>query len=435
MIRHIVFQTVFFSLLYQLNCQQKKTQREKNEHFLSIVNDIFGPNKNLLTDVELQMLLKRNEVDEKFSIFENDKLQDKMWKLGCKYTELCLYIMYHIKYDMVNKNNIKYNVLQVFKIIVHRMLSIYYYIIGITSSGIWYTSITINALVEQKIPPQEIRFTYIQNMLNFCRFSYHKNNLQYLPKTNNNYPNLDTIYEISKQLKLHPDFNSETFNEIYQYEDVSNVYSFFWDNDDGYKTFIPKEIFPSYNESHIETTYITVCQYWKKDYFILWEYTDALKRNLLLVTYYYLARHSICLLNFFLNAFDEGVFLNLFKIPLNTITEIGVFSSELLLRPFIDYVDDMKNDKIINQQTLMMYTTKVIGSFNILANNFKISNIKRTDIINNDSSKNPLKHSDVENQLMLYATNLQNYFEKVRNGMAPVDFVVLKIFKTSKDNI
>ncbi|XP_050539856.1 uncharacterized protein LOC126904677 [Daktulosphaira vitifoliae] len=435
MIHHIIYQTVFLVFLYQLNCQPLTRQCERNAYFLSIVNDIFGPKNCILTDKEIQSLLKNNEINEKFLIFGNDKLKDKMCKLGCKYTELCLYIMYYIKYDMVNKNNIQYNALWLFKVIVHRMLSIYYYTIGFTTNGIWYTSITINALVEKKISPENINFEFIEIMFDFCMQSFCQNNLQYPPKRHNNYPDLDTIKEISTQLKLYSNYPVE-FNKIYQYEDVSNVYSFFWDNNDGYKTFIPpKELFPSYDEYHIAQTYITVCTYWKTDYFKLWIYTDAIKRNLLLVTYYYLAQHSICLINFFLNAFDPVVFLDLFKIPLNTITEIGVFSSELFIKPFYDYANDMKNDKIINQQTLMMYTTKVRGSFNILANNFKISNIKNTDIINNNSSKNPLKYSDVKELLLSYDSNLQKYFENVKRGMAPVDFVVLKIFKASNEKL
>ncbi|XP_050525890.1 uncharacterized protein LOC126896824 [Daktulosphaira vitifoliae] len=432
MIRHIVFQTIFFALLYQLNCQSSKMQCKKNAHFLMLVNDIFE--EYLLTDKKLQELLEQNERDEKFLIHRDKNLKVKIWKLGCKYTELCLYIMYHIKFDMVDKDDINYDVLEVFRVILHRILSIYYYTIGFTTKEIWYTSITINALFEKKITPVEVNFCYISNIYDFCKVSFYQNNLQNFPRTYDNYPDLSTIYEISKQLKLYSDFYPETFNEIYQYEDVSNVYSFFWDNTDGYKTFIPpKKIFPSYNEYHIAQTYWTACKNWKRKYNDLLLYTDAIKRNLFLVTYFYLALHSIYLINCFSEDFNREDFLNLFKIPLNTISEIGVFSGELFQKPFMGFVDDMKNDKIINQQTLIMYTTKVIHSFNIQARVFSIPYLNLSNLIRNNSKKNLFIHSTVEEQLKLYASDLQKYFENVRAGMAPVDFIILKVFKFSHE--
>ncbi|XP_050532020.1 uncharacterized protein LOC126900386 [Daktulosphaira vitifoliae] len=256
MIHHIVFQTVILAFLYQLNCQPLKSQCEKNAHFLTLVKDIFGPADNLLTDKKLQELLKQNEKDETFLIFRDRNLKDKIWKLGCKNTELSLYIMYYIKFVM-------------------------------------------------------------------------------------------------------------TFNEIYQYEDVLNIYSFFWNNTDGYKKFIPpKRIFPMYNETYISETYKSVCKSWKRKYFELWLYTDVIKKNLLL-------------------------------------------------------------------ETLIMYTSRVIKSFNIQAHILKIAYLNYNDLINNNSTKHPFDHLKVEKQLKLYASNMQEYFENVKSGMAPVDFIILKIFKFS----
>ncbi|XP_050528356.1 uncharacterized protein LOC126898402 [Daktulosphaira vitifoliae] len=437
MVREIILQSVYFlAFFYQLNCQSSLTrQQERNAYFLNLINDIPGPEYLLLTDYELQDVLKINEMNETFLICNNTNIKYKMWKLRCKYTELSLYIMYHMKFVIINRNVINSKELKKFKDILHRMISIFYYTFSHIKEGIWLTSITINALIDRKISPQEIKFDYITfKITEICRICFKYNNLPYLPELYKNNSYLSTIYEISKQLKLYSGYYPNTFNEIYQYEDVSHIYSFFWDNIQRFEIFIPPTtMFPTYDKTHIKKIYDRVRNSWKNDYFELLFYTKAIKKNLLLVTYYSLVRHSIYLIDCFIkdiNSINSNseYFFKLFKIPLNIINEIGVFTDETFYSPFQNFLNYMKNDRIINLDNLIKYTSKVLDCLNTLAINFNIPTFDFNSFRNDASIVNPFNHSIAENQLNLFTIELQKYFECVKISMAPVDFTILKIF-------
>ncbi|XP_050545290.1 uncharacterized protein LOC126907749 isoform X2 [Daktulosphaira vitifoliae] len=405
-------------------------QQKRNAKFINLLNDIPGPENLLFTDDELQNLLKSNETNEKFLIWNDQKIKQKMWKLECKYTELSLYIMYHMQFLIVNRITINFDELDIFKNILHRMISIYYYTFGHATKGIWLTSITIDALIDKKIFPHEIKFNYITpTIIEICEDCVKHNHLQYVYSLYQNNSYLDMICEISQQINLFPNY-PQTLNKIYKYEDVSNIYSFFWDNEEGFKTFIPPtQMFPTYSKTHLEDVYYRVCQNWKKNYFILLLYTDAIKRNLLLVTYYFLTRHCIYLLDYFTKDMESIItqrehFLNLFKIPLNILNEIGVFSNEVFHSSFQNFINYMKNDTIMNFNHLLMYTKDVMGCFNKLAITFKVPTI---------DFKSLNKYKSTDNQLLLFTSQLESYFKHVKINMGPADYTILRIFQLNSE--
>ncbi|XP_050543710.1 uncharacterized protein LOC126906851 [Daktulosphaira vitifoliae] len=435
MVRKIIFQVVyFFVFFYQLKCELTlHTQQKRNAHFIKLLNDIPGPEYLLLENTELQNFLVSNKNNETFLIWDELKIKQKMWKLGCMYTELSLYIMYHLNFVNENRNPIESEHLDLFQNILHRMISIYYYTLGNATKSIWLTSITIDALIYRKMSLQEIKFDYFINIIyQSCIDCVQNHHLREMPMQYRSCSLLNMIREISIHLKLCSGYHPDTFNEIYQYVDVSNVYSFFWNNRDGFQHFIPT-IFEHYNKTHIEKIYRKVCNLWKHDYFILLSYTEAIKKNLLLGTYYILARHCLYLTDYLTKDITSVIsnreqFLYLFKIPLNILNEIGVFLSETFRAPFKSILNNMKEDRISTMESLMIYTDNVIDNFNKLSVSIMVAQLKFTDYNYYESTNYPYNYTIAKNQLLSFADNLQNYFNAVKRGMAPVDFTILRVF-------
>ncbi|XP_050522331.1 uncharacterized protein LOC126894975 isoform X2 [Daktulosphaira vitifoliae] len=403
-----------------------------------MINDIPSFENILFSDIEIQEIINNIKDNYNYYVWDVEKISKKIRKMRCSYSQITLYLIYHIQLDWKAKTKLNFEQLQIFKEYLHRILSIFYVTLCRAPKGVWMASITIDALLEKKILLEEVDFHFIcEDLFNCCKKcnTFGRLTKSPLPMNrykNEKYPSLEFIFEQSVFLKLSKEYIPDSFYEFYQFEDVTNIYSFIWE--ENFQTFIPSSnILPEYNYSYIEKRYKSLLNNWKNNYFALLDYTECIKSNLMLVTYYSLVRHCIYLMNMLNQSLNEiqctqEELDQLLKIPMSILNEIGEFTENISKNCiYKNIIDELSS---IDKSKLIKFTNKVIGCYNNLSYNLDMKKLDLKYLINTVST-NTFDYSKAKIQLESYVNEAKQFYHSVRGGMAPVDFTILRIFSYS----
>lgn len=158
-----------------------------------MINNIPTLDGFMISKDDLQKLNRNMNTDKAYKIFDDKNVRRKIYKLRCSYAQVALYIMYTVEWDMNSEGQLNFIQLAIFSEILHRMISLFCYSLIRLPLGIWYISITIDALISDKLSFDEIDFKKINEPLfNYCIKCYSHGDLLHSPEPFIMYKNVES---------------------------------------------------------------------------------------------------------------------------------------------------------------------------------------------------------------------------------------------------
>ncbi|XP_050545136.1 uncharacterized protein LOC126907695 [Daktulosphaira vitifoliae] len=427
---------ILFLMEIQLAQQISMTKRqERNLKFIQMINEIPTLEPSIISNVE--ELVNSIKTNNDFNLTTIDAVAEKLRKMRCSYSLLALYLIYHVELDKHDERQLDYIQLEIFSDILHRILSIFYYIPTPGVQGIWTASITIDALCAGKILYNEIDFNKIQiELFTYCSKCYKTVHLPEAPLKFFDYKNKGYTEKyankLSDKLILSQYVYPESFDDFYKFAQNTNIFSFIWKDSHNKDTFKPP--ITQYDTFLLDRSFNYLMSNWKNDYFSLIPYTFTIRNNVLLVMYYSIVRHFVYIIQIYHQVYNnkhcnENEFLELFQIPLEILIKIGKFIDFDTNKNFQEVIDMLSTTgNFINIEDIENLTKEMLKIYDYFSYKFNSLYLDYTKMKSSLVIQIPFDFSKTKNQLQRFANDMKDYYLNVKREMSPVKFTILKGF-------
>ncbi|XP_050546799.1 uncharacterized protein LOC126908610 [Daktulosphaira vitifoliae] len=426
---------ILFLIGIQLIQQILTTKRQERQlKFIQMINEIPTLKPVIISNVE--ELVNSIKTNNDFNLTTIDAVAEKLREMRCSYSLIALYLIYHVELDKHDEHQLDYVQLEIFSDILHRILSLFYYILIPSLRGIWMTSITIDALHAGKISYNEIDFYKIKNELfTYCSKCYKTGHLLEEPLYLFDYENkgytVKYVNKLSDMLMLSQYAYPESFDNFYKFAQKTKIFSFIWKDSHNKDTFKPP--ITHYDSYFLDRSFNDLMSNWKNNYYSLIPYTNTIRNNVLLVMYYSIVRHFVYIIQIYHQVYNKkhcnkNEFLELLQIPLEILLKIRKFIN-YDTKNFQEVIDMLStNGSYIDIENIENSTKGMLKIYDCFSYKFNSVYLDYTKMKDSLVIQIPFDFSETKNQLQRFANDMKDYYLNVKREMSPVKFNILKGF-------
>ncbi|XP_050436517.1 uncharacterized protein LOC126843193 [Adelges cooleyi] len=339
---------------------------------------------------------------------------------------------------------------------VHRMLSVLIFVKARVPLCIWFVSISLDAISGNRLNINELNIVhFIYLNYDYCVLCQRRNNLQHVnvPTDYHNQEGMaycvGYIKSVINYLKLTKD--SEV-NELFIYENSSNMYEFVWDEHHDYRKIIPqRRLFPFYNDSIVEQSYVAVKNSWSKNYFIILTYADAIKQNALLVVYYSIVRHLYYVKKMWFiifawhTCFDSDsencrilieIRANFLAMPLSTFKEMVCYIAHEHFCHVKDIIAFLSSYRNVTKERLDAMLTSTLRQYNYYGKMYGLeAELVESSLRQVVEIPKTCNLETIQEDLRKICNDMDEYFKELKDATSPLYWPIIQMFSTSKRKI
>lgn len=312
--------------------------------------------------------------------------------------------------------------------------------------GIWMASITIDALKNNTINPNEINITSINEELkNECETCFFARRLSHAPLLLDEYDKQkfqeQFVFKMSKDLKLDLEATLE-LGELYQFAYKADVCSVLWIEPVGYGKFIPSNsALPSYSDDFLRNNYFAAMKNWKTNCFELTRFTVSVKQTLSLVTYFSLMQHFVYMIKTYYRHFLTSIcpynqFIELLNVPLKTYMNVR----DYLGYTFSSFFSNIEHVFLKFGQPIIIgnieYVTKrIISIYGEIRVNYHTEEMNFNKLLSYVLIDDIFDFTRAKDRVEKLNRAANEYYETVKKGLGSLDFTMLAVldYSTNKN--